>query len=211
MSRIVRRLDTAASRPWSPPGLGNGAAGAGEPAPAVNPELERGYEDGFKEGREAGLAAARDEMKSSLDVLASMLSNAARPLAFVDEVLEDELTRLAIAIAKQVIRRELHTDPNQVAAVVREVRKSLGAVTGKLRINAHPDDAAVIRRLFTDHEELSSVQIEDDPSIQRGGCTVFTDASFVDATVETRIARIAVQLLGDERGGADHAEQGARA
>jgi flagellar assembly protein FliH len=76
----------------------------------------------------------------------------------------------------------------------------LGTVAGPLRIGVHPDDAGLVRRMFTEDEELSKVRVEEDPSLSRGGCTLATDHSFIDATVETRIARLAVQLLGDERG-----------
>ena len=42
------------------------------------------------------------------------------PFEDLDAVVEDELLQLALALAKQVVRRELRQDPTQVIAIVRE-------------------------------------------------------------------------------------------
>ena len=124
-------------------------------------------------------------------------------MAKLDEQVDQELARLAMAIARQVVRRELSSDPQQIVAVVREARSALSDVRGRLRIALHPDEAPVVRGMFSEDESLSGIEVDEDPAIARGGCTLTTDVSFVDAQVETRLARLAVQLLGDERADGD--------
>lgn len=215
--RVIRPTGASAER-WAAPALRAGAADAarGRAAPgpgfapdtrggtaAVDEDYRQGREEGFARGHAEGLEAARAETAATLAALSALAGNLLEPLARLDEQVDDELARLALAVARQVVRRELTSDPQQIAAVVREARGALNDVRGRLRIALHPDEAPLVRRLFSDDETLAGVDVEEDPSITRGGCTLSTDVSFVDATVETRIARIAVQLLGDERQRAD--------
>jgi len=195
-ARVVRPASAAGVQPWRAPALG----GESDTAPAADAqEVRRGYDDGFARGYEEGLRAAEEEMHASVRAIAALTESLRAPVAKLEEHVDDELVRLTLAIARQVIRRELRSDPDQIAAVVKEARASLASVQGAVRIGLHPDDAPLVRRMFSDDDALAGVQVLEDPIVSRGGCTVTTDTAFVDATVETRVARIAVQLLGDER------------
>ncbi len=195
MSKIIRSANIVDLKPWQAPSLSlPGAVAAG-----IDPRQLPGYEDGFDQGYQAGQDAARQQMQSSVDSLAMLLQTVQQPLADIDSQVEDELVQLAMAVAGQVIRRELRTDPDQVAAVVKEARRSLAEITGSLRIGLHPDDAPLVRSMFSKDKELDGIVIEEDISLSPGGCTLSTSTSFVDARLETRIAKIAVQLLGDHR------------
>ncbi len=195
MSKIIRSANIVDLKPWQAPSLSlSGAVAAG-----IDPRQLPGYEDGFDQGYQAGQDAARQQMQSSVDSLAMLLQTVQQPLADIDSQVEDELVQLAMAVAGQVIRRELRTDPDQVAAVVKEARRSLAEITGSLRIGLHPDDAPLVRSMFSKDKELDGIVIEEDISLSPGGCTLSTNTSFVDARLETRIAKIAGQLLGDHR------------
>ncbi len=195
MSKIIRNANIVDLKPWQAPSLSiPGALAAG-----IDPRQLPGYEDGFEQGYQAGLDAARVQMQASVEQFAQLLETVQKPLAEIDAKVEDELVRLAMAVAGQVIRRELRTDRDQIAAVVKDARRSLAQVTGDLRIGLHPDDAPLVRSMFSENKELDGIIIEEDISLSPGGCTLSTNSSFVDATVETRIAKLAVQLLGDDR------------
>ena len=184
-TRVVRPASADGVQPWRAPALG--VAQAAAPAPDAQEE-RRGYEDGFARGYEEGLRAAEGEMSASVRAIAALTESLRAPVAKLEEHVDDELVRLTLAIARQVIRRELRSDPDQIAAVVKEARSSLASVQGAVRIALHPDDAPLVRRMFSDDEALTGVQVVEDPVISRGGCTVTTDTAFVDATVETRVA-----------------------
>jgi len=198
LSKIIRSANIVDLKPWQAPSLSLSGAIAG-----IDPRQLPGYEDGFDQGYQAGQDAARQQMQKSVDSLAMLLETVQQPLADIDSRVEDELVQLAMAIAGQVIRRELRTDPDEVAAVVKEARCSLAEITGSLRIGLHPDDAPLVRSMFSKDKELDGIVIEEDISLSPGGCTLSTKTSFVDARLETRIAKIAVQLLGDHRTLAD--------
>lgn len=219
-ARVIRREAGAGER-WSAPALdARCAAKAPGDGGFIASMLERddtadamalAREQGFAQGHAQGLAAAHEQSQAQLQTLAALTANLREPLARVDDQVVDELCRLALAVARQVIRRELATDPRQVAAVIEEARRALGEVRGELCLALHPDEAAVMRELLSADQALCGIRVDADPAIARGGCTVRSDVSFVDATVETRIARVAVQLLGDERvhGAAPDAEAAA--
>ena len=171
-----------------------------DPVVESKTEFIQGREEGFAQGLQEGKQQAMSLMQEQLRTLSQITAYAREPLALIDERIDDELVRLVICIARQVIRREVSINPEQTVAVVREARAVLSDVQGNLTIALHPDEAAFVREIFSGDESLSGVVVEEDPSITRGGCTLNTEISFVDAKIESRIAQVAVELLGDERG-----------
>ena len=65
-----------------------------------------------------------DALKARVARLDAILKLLARPLEELDAEVEQQLTLLALTVGKQIVRRELKTDPAQIVAVIRE---SVGA------------------------------------------------------------------------------------
>jgi flagellar assembly protein FliH len=200
---------------WDLPAVTGKPVQARRPGRTVNEleELERrAHEEAFAQGREAGLAKARQETQAALDQLKSQvamlertLGQLAQPLQQMDAEVEHQLASLALSIARQLVRRELQLDPAQVIAVIRETVALLPVATRDVRVHLHPQDAAVVRdRLATPASERAWSIVED-PVMTRGGCRVATDTASIDARLETRIHAVAVAVLGEERA----AERGA--
>ena len=159
-----------------------------------------------KRGYEAGVAAGRAEMQTRVNELTArvaqldrILNFLARPLEDLDKEVERELTLLAITVGKQVLRRELKTDPEQIIAVIRESVARLPAAAREVRVQLHPEDAAVVREHLSAPGGERVWSIVDDPTLTRGGCLVRTDTSQIDARLESRINAIVSAALGDER------------
>jgi len=195
LSKIIRSANIIDLKPWQAPSLFSADAINAN----IDPRTLPGYEDGFEQGYQAGQERARQQMQPSVDHLQQLLETVQVPLATIDEQVEVELVRLTLSIAAQVIRRELRTDPDQIAAVIKAARRALAEVTGRLKIGLHPDDAVLIRSMYGQNNELDGIEIEEDISLTPGGCTLSTQTSFVDARLETRIGKLAAQLLGDDR------------
>ena len=158
----------------------------------------RGYQTGM-ERAEAELRvrlAAIDERVQRLD---SVLALIARPLESLDAEVERELVELSLAVGKQLARRELRTEPTQIIAIVRESLAQLPLAAREVRVHLHPEDAQTVReRLAAGAGERAWTLIED-PTLTRGGCLVQSEASRIDARMESRLAAIAANALGDER------------
>ena len=194
---------------WDLPSVTGKPIQARRPGPTVSQleEIEKkAFEEAFSECREAGLAAARAEMKTHQDrlnaqvaAIAAVFDKLSKPIEDMDTEVGEQLARLATAVAKQVIRRELRMDPAQVIAVMRETVSLLPAAERQVRIHVHPEDAAVIRECLAAPGGDRAWSLLEDPVMTRGGCLVTTDTAQIDARLESRIAAVASSMFGDER------------
>ncbi len=169
--------------------------------------LEReAWEQGYAAGRVAGRAAAlteqetlTQELRTRVQRLEGVLNLQARPLAELDEIVTRQLATLAGAIARQLVRRELRTQPEQIIAVIRETVALLPAAARDVRIHLHPEDAALVRERLVEPAAERAWTLVEDPVITRGGCRISSENSSIDAQVETRLGAAITAVLGDER------------
>jgi len=163
---------------------------------------EHGFKDGHVEGvrkGEAELAKRIAEVDVKLAALDAIMGALARPLDDLDNQVEQELTRLTLAIAKHLVRRELRMDPAQVIGIIRHTVSLLPLSARKIKIHLHPDDAAIVREKLARASGEQEWQLAEDPLMARGGCRLTTENSSVDARFETAIAAALTGLLGDDR------------
>jgi flagellar assembly protein FliH len=160
---------------------------------------KQAYDEGFARGRSDGLREANAEMQARAGVLEKLLKSFAEPLEELDDRVEQELVALALAAARVIVRRELKADPAQVVAAVREALSALPAAARNVRVQLHPEDAALVRQVLNLSQEERAWQIVEDPLLMRGGCKVVTDTSQVDASLDARLTAIMTAVLGGER------------
>jgi flagellar assembly protein FliH len=158
------------------------------------------------QGRAAGLAAAQREIDAKLRSLeedgrglAASLAALTRPLAQVDDVIHEQITMLALELARGLLRRELRADPSQVIGMVRETVALLPVSAQGVRVALHPEDAALVRERLVVAGPESAWSIVEDPALARGDCRVYTDYAQIDARVGTRLNEALTILLGDDR------------
>jgi flagellar assembly protein FliH len=208
MNALFSRDELHAFERWLPPEVGEPVAHEPEPVeqipqPTVR-ELEaieqQAREEGHAAGHAQGLAEAREMMQQRMQRLDALLESAARPLRGMDELVELELTRLAMTVARQVISHELRTAPDLVVEAVRQAALALPSASGHLRVRLHPDDLSLLRSL--DMVE-SHWQLLPDNGLQRGDCLLESERSRLDARVETRLAAVVDAVLGAEADEAD--------
>jgi flagellar assembly protein FliH len=157
-------------------------------------------------GYEAGLARAQTEVQAriaELDArikrLDSVLQLMSSPLQALDADVEKMLLHLALAVGKQLARRELRIDPAQVIAIIRESLGQLPSAAREIRVLLHPEDAAIVRERLTAPANERAWTIVEDPTLSRGGCVVRTENSQIDARLDSRINTVIASALGDER------------
>ncbi len=164
---------------------------------------DKGFQQGYREGRDKGEAEGRAAAEQSLareaEYLGRLMSALTEPLEQLDREIEEELAALAIAVARQLIRRELKTDPGQIVAVVREALGLLPSSQRTATVTMHPEDAALVRSALKLDQTRVPWRIVEDPLIGRGGCRVETEVSRIDATVEARLAAVIAASFGGER------------
>lgn len=171
---------------------------------AEQKEKERAsHERGYQEGLAAGQAEIRRQaaaLNERIQRLDAILATLARPFEDLDDEVEEQLTLLALTVGKQMVRRELRTDPAQVIAVIRESVGRLPAAARDVRVHLNPQDAAVVREhLSVPTSGDRAWIVVEDPSLSRGGCIVRTDTSQIDARLDSRLNAIVSAAFGDER------------
>jgi flagellar assembly protein FliH len=164
------------------------------------------WEQGYAGGRQAGLAAAQAEQAALLGEargraarLEEILALMSAPLAELDEQVLAQLGTLAGQIARQVVRRELRAEPQQIIAVIRETLALLPLAAREVRVHLHPEDAALVREHLAEPNAERAWSVIEDPVIGRGGCRVSSENSTIDAQVESRLGAAIAAALGDER------------
>ena len=174
---------------------------------------EHGYKDGHVEGvrtGEAELAKRIAEVDVKIAALEAIIGTLARPLEELDAQVENELTRLALTIAKHLVRRELKIDPTQVIGIIRHTVSLLPLGARNIKIHLHPEDAAIVREKLARPAGDQEWHLAEDPLMARGGCRLTTENSSIDARFEASVAAVLSGLLGDDRNDRNGEEPGAQ-
>lgn len=161
--------------------------------------FDQGHEQGFEAGTKKGYEESQHLLQKQVSELNGLLDTLAEPFKRLDDEVEDELVKLVIAIARQIIRREIKLDPGQIVGVIREAVNVLPLASQHIVLNLHPDDAELVRSVLKLDENPPPWTLQENPLITRGGCTVETEVSKVDASLEKRLASVIASLLGGER------------
>ncbi len=164
----------------------------GEPAHTALP----GYDEGFAQGRQEALVTGRQALQGQVATLQQLMQSLATPFTELDETVESELLSLAMLVAKQVIRRELSTEPELVLNIVREAVAQLPVASRFVSLQLHPEDARLVREHLSVPLEEGQWQIVEDAAITRGSCIVTTEHARIDASIEQQITRISEAVLG---------------
>ena len=201
----MSELAMAPPLPWTLPQVSGPTFGRGRAEDIKHLERDA-FEQGFNSGREAGLIAVQAAHQHELDALRDRVAKLDAILAALAEPLKDfedgfhrEIAGLAGAIARQLVRRELRHQPDQIIAVIRETLGLLPGAARDVRIQLHPEDAVIVRERLVEPGARRAWTIVEDPVMSRGGCQVMTTASRIDARLETRLGAILSELLGTER------------
>lgn len=161
--------------------------------------LEKGHLQGYQDGLKKGLAEAEAQRRQQTHDFIKLMESLSEPFKILDEQVEEQLVQLVIAIARQLIRREIRQHPGEIMAVVREAISILPVAAQKMILYLHPADAELVKSSLALTEAVTTWQIIDDPLMTQGGCKVATEVSTVDATIEKRLAAVIAMVLGDER------------
>lgn len=160
---------------------------------------KQAFEEGYSQGFEKGMQDANAEITRRIKTIDDIAGFLQKPLDDLDQAVVEQLSQLAINIARKLIRRELKTDPGQIVAVVRETVSALPVGMQNIRVSLNPEDATLLRETMKLSDGEKAWSIIEDPLLSKGGCKVLTDFSEVDASVEARLSGIIARLLGGER------------
>ena len=154
------------------------------------------YEKGFEQGQKDGLIMGQkrlDEAAKRLDALIRSLSELKSKIL---KESEEEIVKLAIEIARKIVRRELQTDPE---AVLRTIRQAISHVNDRstVRILLNPDDMEKVKEVLPElraEKKIDRVELIENTRVERGGCIIETGFGMINATIEDQLALISEEL-----------------
>ncbi len=202
MSRVIRSEELSDCQAWNVPEVQSGQdAGRNRPVTARQLEEigEQARQEGFRQGLQEGRDQGREEMLGQARILELIIQTLAQPLEQLDDSVEQQLAQLAMLVARQLVRRELKTDPGQVIGVVREALAALPVAAREVQLVLNPEDAELVCEALSLQEGEQAIRVVEDPVLDRGGCRVVTSTSQIDATIETRLNSVIAGVLGGQR------------
>ena len=211
-SRFIPREELSHFEAWAPGALapdgpaahgpGNGATtgvlGAGAKGTPARDARQAGYQDGYRDGLAAMEAFKQSFASQTSAQLGALLASVGLQLDALQQAMAIALADTAAQLARQVVRSELGTRPELVAAVAEQALDALMLSARHITLRVHPDDQPLVAQGAADVLAARGARLIADASVQRGGCLVESDLGTVDATIEARW-RHAVAAIGSER------------
>jgi flagellar assembly protein FliH len=154
---------------------------------------DRGFAAGEREGREAARVRAdalAARMAQTIDAIAALRTGLLRRS-------EQDVVRLAIAIAERIIHREVQLDREVILVAARAAIARLGAAA-VVTVHVNPDDLAAMAPRLEIQGANGPIRLEADAAVPPGGCVVASTLGDVDATIEAQIQELRAALLTDD-------------
>jgi flagellar assembly protein FliH len=156
-----------------------------------------GYDRGFKEGEHAGQEAARLRAEAKLTRLSATIDEIAALRTGMLKKSEQDVARLAVAIADRILHREIGLDRELLVTMARAAARQLGE-QGVVRILMNPEDFLAISAQGGSAPENGPIRCEADANVPPGGCLVQSSFGTIDVSLETQIREVIRGLLGDD-------------
>ncbi len=169
---------------------------------AYEEAYQEGYKKGFEEGSQKGYEEMQIEVKAFREKatqLESIIRFMNHPLENMDEAVEQQLSNLAVELARHLLKKESSLEAEHIYALVHESLEYLPVRSRNVCVRLHPDDLALLNQAEIDIDNQSWSYVSDN-NITPGGCLVESDASHIDASVETRLQQLVEQLDLHESG-----------
>lgn len=202
MSSKVLRGDAAPRQAaWRPPsrvGMQTQASAAGSPNMSIDSQQQQreidarvkaAYQQGFTAAETAAAQKAAQRVEPVISGFNAMIQELAGTKKKFRAEVERDAVKLAIAIARRVVHRELATDPEAILGLVMAAFQKLNArETHQLRVSA--GDAALMQENRARMEMPAGLEIVADSSLGAGSAVFETSRGELDASVDTQLAEI---------------------
>jgi flagellar assembly protein FliH len=175
------------------------AEGAGAPTPQqwreqVAQARATGYQDGYRDGLVA-LESFQQSFAAQATAQVGMLVKAFdEQLTALEGEMAQAIAHSAVLLARQVVRHEIATRPEQLAVLAQEAIDAVMLSARQIVVRVHPEDLDLVRDGAAEVLAERGARVVADAGVQRGGCLVDSEAGAVDATLAARWAQVASAL-----------------
>ncbi|MEY4753366.1 MAG: hypothetical protein RJA44_1041, partial [Pseudomonadota bacterium] len=163
---------------------------------AEQAQREQIFQQGFEAGRAEFERFKQSHQRQTGLQVAQLMQSLQDRLDQLEQTLAGRVVDITLALARQVVRSELRSQPEQVLGVTQEALGVLLNSARQIAIHVHPDDHALIAAGAADLIEARGARLVPDAAIEAGGCLIESDIGAVDARVATRWQRASAALGG---------------
>lgn len=212
-ARFIPREELGEFASWNPDSFGLDLAPEPE-EPELPPEpagptadewmaqIEAARREGYETGYRDGMAGLEGFKKSHAEQMATQLTSFVRGLDAEFDTLHEQLagavTRVAVQLARQVLRSELQTAPEHIAHVAAEAVEAVLLSARHITVHVNPQDQPLVAAGAQEVLQARGARVVASASVARGGCRVESDAGAIDARIATRWAQ-AARALGSQQ------------
>jgi flagellar assembly protein FliH len=163
-------------------------------------ETETRVAEAHQRGWDEAQKKAHDELGLATQALRSAAAEFQTAARAGRELAEEEIVTLAIAVAGKILRREVSTDEDFVACLVRRCLRLI-VRRSHVHLRVHPRDYPRILplkdSLAQDAGAGHEILIHEDRRVDRGGCIVETPDFVIDGTLRSQLRAAHNALEGD--------------
>jgi flagellar assembly protein FliH len=156
---------------------------------AAQQREQQARQAGYRDGEAAGRKQATDQVQPVLDKMAQSIAEIVALRPKLRHEAESDVIKIATAIARKILRRELQADPEALSALVHVAMEKIRAHE-MVRVRIHPQHQAAVQQVLTRLMLGAQVELQADPRLQMGGVTIETTRGNYDASVETQLREI---------------------
>ncbi|MBE3131310.1 MAG: flagellar assembly protein FliH [Acidobacteria bacterium] len=181
-------------------------AGAREKAEALEGDIKQrvaqtereAYERGYTEGHQKGYEEGTAEVGRLVERLHTIITKAIEKRNEIIEESETQIINLVLMIVKKVIKVISENQKNVVINnVVQALRKlkSRGDVVIRVNLADLELTSEHVKDFMKMVENVKSITVLEDSSVDRGGCVIETDFGQIDARVSSQLHEIEEKIL----------------
>ncbi len=160
----------------------------------VSDARQEGFEQGSKEGYEKGSAEVDRLIERMHKILEAVMQRR-------EEILQDtesQIVELVILMARKVIKILSENQKNVImsntVAALRKV-KTRGNVTLRVNIEDVKLTTANANAFIQHIENVQGITVQEDSSVEKGGCIVETDFGAIDARISSQLTELENKIL----------------
>jgi flagellar assembly protein FliH len=155
---------------------------------------KQAFEQGYKEGERIGKQMGERMVSTAVQRYDRSIQDLAALHQALRDAMEKEAVRLALAVSKKIVQREVAMDQDLITALVAVALKRLqgqNAVTARVSSHDFSRVDAALRAIS------SSITVKEDPSLERGDFILDSLQTHIDGRLSAQIESIGRALLDE--------------
>lgn len=154
--------------------------------------------EGFQKGKEEGYNEGRAEVDRLIEHLRTIIAKTIEKRTDIINESEKQIVELILLICQKVVKVISENQKNVVINNVAEALKRLKN-KGEIVVRVNIDDASFtnehVQDFLSRFENVKSMTVLEDSSIDKGGCIVETDFGLIDARISSQLKEIEEKII----------------